>query len=70
MSEIMDTVQKFADRFDMEHKVIEGTLEVLYKSLSGQCDEDFVIIEPGEKVKFEDFGFDIQQSKMQDVISI
>jgi len=70
MSEIMDTVQKFADRFDMEHKVIEGTLEVLYKSLSGQWDEDFVIIEPGEKVKFEDFGFDIQQSKMQDVISI
>jgi len=70
MSDMMDAVQKLADRFDLEHKVIKGTLEVLDKSLSGQWDEDFVVVEPGEKVKFEYFGFDFQQSKMQDVISI
>ncbi len=70
MSDMMDAVQKLAERFDLEHKVIKGTLEVLGKALYGQWDEDFVIVEPGEKVKFEYFGFDIQQSKMQDVISI
>jgi hypothetical protein len=70
MSDMMDAVQKLAECFNLEHKVIEGTLEVLGKALYGQWDEDFVIVEPGEKVKFEYFGFDIQQSKMQDVISI
>ena len=70
LPDLIEAAQEFAGILDLEHKVVEGTLDVLYKALCGQWDEDFVIVEPGEKVKFEHFGFNIQQPKMQDVIFI
>jgi hypothetical protein len=68
--DVVAAVQGFADLFELDCNVVDGTLDVLYKALSGQWDEDFVIVEPGDKVKFEHFGYNISQPKMQDVISI
>lgn len=68
--DVVAEVQEFADLFELDCNVVDGTLDVLYKALSGQWDEDFVIVEPGDKVKFEYFGYNISQPKMQDVISI
>lgn len=71
LSDLVGVAQEFADRLELGCKVVDGTLDVLYKALRGQWDEDdFVILEPGEKVKFEHFGYHIPQPKMRDVISI
>lgn len=70
LNELIRATQKFANIFGLDYKVVEGTLDVLYKALGGQWDEDFVIVEPGEKVAFEQFGFCNPQPEMMDVISI
>lgn len=71
LCDVVAAVQEFAGILELDCKVVDGTLDVLYKALSGRWDEDdFVILEPGEKVKFEHFGYNIPQPKMQDVISI
>lgn len=70
LHELLKAAQEFAGLFELDHRVVDGTLDVLYKAMCGQWDEDFVVIEPGEKVTFEHFGFCTPQSGMMDVISI
>ncbi len=71
LPDLIEAAQEFAGRLDLEHKVVEGTLDVFYKALRGQWDENFVIVEPGEKVKFEHFGgYNVHHPDIQDVISI
>jgi hypothetical protein len=70
LHELIEAARGFADILDLDYKVVEGTLDVLYKALLGQWDEDFVVVEPGEKVTFEHFDFCTHQSGMPDVISI
>ena len=67
--ELIGAAQEFADLLELDYKVVDGSLYVFYKALRGQWDEDFVVVEPGEKVTFEHFGFCPPGSGMRDVIS-
>ena len=44
-----------ADFFDLTYEEISGSNELLKNFILGEWEKDFVIVQPGDKVKFEQF---------------
>lgn len=54
---VMAKTEKMADEFNLEQELVRGTLKYIYKALNREWDQDFVIIEAGRKVTFNDIGY-------------
>lgn len=48
--------QQAAKRFDLQFEEIEGSPALVRKLVSGPWDEEFVVVPPGQTVRFEDFA--------------
>ncbi|MDT3697932.1 MAG: DUF1638 domain-containing protein [Thermincola sp.] len=55
--EIFEVTNKIAEEFGLAHNVTVGSLRIIYKAFREEWDEDFVIIEPGESIRYGGFGF-------------
>ena len=57
----MRPVEEYADRcaeiLDLEKHTVAGSNNVLRKLITGEWDEDILVIRPGERVSAEDFEF-------------
>ena len=51
-----DYAQKTAKRFDLHFEEIEGSSALVRKMVFGPWDEEFVVVPPGQMVRFEDFA--------------
>ena len=47
--------RKTAERFNLAYQEIKGTTELLEKICHGPWDREFVVVPPGQRVRFEDF---------------
>src|SRR5512139_2576387 len=48
--------QKAAERFDLHFEEIEGSSALVKKMIFGPWDEEFVVVPPGQTVRFDDFA--------------
>ncbi|GAV25201.1 hypothetical protein ciss_11340 [Carboxydothermus islandicus] len=64
LHEIEANVKRFAGDVGLDFQVVPGTLSYLKKLFTGPWDEDFIVVERGEKITFEMFGF-INQNFLQ-----
>lgn len=55
VNDILDKTTQIAREWNMEHEVLKGDLNILYKALQGKWDEDFIKIDCKETIKFTDF---------------
>lgn len=53
LEDILKTTEDFADTIDIKHQVIDGSSRFLKKLLLGPWDEEFLVINPGEKITLE-----------------
>ncbi|ATW25750.1 hypothetical protein DCMF_14140 [Candidatus Formimonas warabiya] len=56
LPEILDHTRDIAGKLSLEHEVVKGTLDILYRLFRGQWDIGFSVIEPGKPVGFSDLG--------------
>lgn len=49
--------KRFADRFQMRYEEVPGTPELIRRLVSGDWNDDFVVVEPGTEVKLEHFSY-------------
>ncbi|MCK8817606.1 DUF1638 domain-containing protein [Natroniella sulfidigena] len=54
--EILSRTSKIADEFELTHQVVEGSLKFIYKAFNEEWDEDFVIIESGNEITYNDLA--------------
>jgi len=54
VKEIIERTNNIADEFNLDHEIVEGSLRYLYKAFSGDWDEDFIIMEPGKEILYND----------------
>lgn len=57
MAPVMEYAQKAAELLDLEAGTTEGSTGILKQLLTGQWDENFIILNPGEELKASDFDF-------------
>ncbi|AFV03039.1 hypothetical protein UNSWDHB_494 [Dehalobacter sp. UNSWDHB] len=57
-SDILKTTQKFADTIGLRHEEYPGSMRFLNKLLTGPWDEEFIILEQGQKMTFESMNSD------------
>ena len=50
-----DYARKLAEFFDLTYEELPGSSTLIGKLLNGDWDEDFVVVEPGERVRFDMF---------------
>ncbi|MFC1901087.1 DUF1638 domain-containing protein [Chloroflexota bacterium] len=55
-TELIDYAQNAAEKLDLQFEKIKGNRSILEKMLAGDWDDDFVIVEPGNKPTFFDFS--------------
>ncbi|MDR3577974.1 MAG: DUF1638 domain-containing protein [Anaerolineaceae bacterium] len=55
LTRYQDYGRKNAAQFNLRYEEIDGTPELVKKMIFGPWDEDFVIIPPGQVVRYEDF---------------
>lgn len=48
-----------AERFGLHFEEIQGSSALIRKMISGPWDEEFIVVPPGQSVRFEDFKFSI-----------
>lgn len=53
LEDILSTTRAFADKMGMRHEQIDGSMRLLKKLLVGPWDEEFIILEPGQELTFE-----------------
>jgi hypothetical protein len=53
LEEFLERTQVIAEGLSLRHEVIPGTLRYIKKLLTGPWDEEFVIVNPGEKVTLD-----------------
>ncbi len=51
-----DYARQAAERFGLQFEEIEGSSALLRKMVSGPWDQEFVVVPPGQTVRFEDFA--------------
>lgn len=56
IGDILEETKHIAREFALIHKVIDGSLSILYKAFKGEWEQDFVIIEPGQSISYSDLG--------------
>ena len=47
--------RKVAEKFDLRFEEVKGSNSLIYRSLFGPWDDDFVIAQPGQTIKYTDF---------------
>ncbi|MCX5812004.1 MAG: DUF1638 domain-containing protein [Proteobacteria bacterium] len=50
-----DYAQRTAQRFGLRYEEIEGSTTLVKKMLNGPWDNEFIVVEPGHSIRFEDF---------------
>jgi hypothetical protein len=55
LEEDREYAHRFAERFGMRYEEMESSSRLLHKLASGEWDEEFVVVEPGEEVALERF---------------
>ncbi|QDR79417.1 DUF1638 domain-containing protein [Sporomusa termitida] len=55
IGEMVNSVQKFAARLNMQYGVVPGSLRLLQKLLTGPWDEEFIVLNPGQETRLQDF---------------
>jgi hypothetical protein len=50
-----DYARSTAQRFGLRYEEIEGSTALVKKMLNGPWDDEFIIVEPGHSIRFEDF---------------
>ena len=46
---------ELAEKFDLRFEEVKGSNSLIYRTLFGPWDDDFVIAEPGQTIKYVDF---------------
>lgn len=54
LEEVLQTTRAFAEKMGMKHEEVAGSMRFLNKLLLGPWDEEFIIMEPGRELAFED----------------
>ncbi len=52
-----------AEHFELQYEEIQGSSALIQKMISGPWDEEFVVVPPGQTVRFEDFALSISGEK-------
>ncbi|KXS40964.1 MAG: hypothetical protein AWU54_1785 [Candidatus Frackibacter sp. T328-2] len=52
--EIIERTSNIANEFELSHKVVEGSLKLIYKAFNEEWDEDFAIIDAGDQIVYKD----------------
>ncbi len=55
MEEYRDFARKMADEFGLSFEEVKGSARLLKKLLAGEWDGEFVVAEPGQAIRMEDF---------------
>ncbi len=55
--------QRAAERFGLRFEEIEGSPALIRKMMSGPWDQEFVVVPPGQTVRFEDFALSMPAQK-------
>jgi hypothetical protein len=55
MERYRDYARSTAQRFGLRYEEIEGSTALVVKILNGPWDDDFIVVEPGQSIRFEDF---------------
>jgi len=55
MDRYREYARQTAERFDLRYEEIPGSNTLIQKMLAGQWDEEFVVVEPGETIRYETF---------------
>jgi hypothetical protein len=50
-----DYAHNTAQRFGLKYEEIEGSTTLVKKMLNGPWDDEFIVVEPGQSIRFEDF---------------
>ncbi|KPU43734.1 hypothetical protein OXPF_25940 [Oxobacter pfennigii] len=56
LQEILESTKQIASTLDLEHEVIKGSINILYKALKEEWDDDFIIVDPGVQIDYKHFG--------------
>jgi len=51
-----DYARMVADKFSLKYEEIKGSDSLIKKMLTGDWDEEFIVVEPGEKIEYRMFG--------------
>jgi len=62
IKKIIPKTKMIAEEFDLDHKIIEGDLSILYEAFQQNWENNFIIKNRGEKINLNDLGFDINMS--------
>ncbi len=54
LEDILHTTKTFADQMGMAHQEFAGSMRLLNKLLQGPWDDEFIVLEPGQKLAFRD----------------
>jgi hypothetical protein len=55
MEPYRDYARDTAKRFGLKYEEIEGSTALVKKILNGPWDDEFIVVGPGQSIKFEDF---------------
>lgn len=55
LDSVIARTSEFAAKLNLRHAVAPGSPRLLHKLLLGQWDEEFVVLEPGQEVRLDDF---------------
>ena len=55
LESILPSVEDSCEKFNMQYKVISGSLRLLYRLLTGPWDEEFIVLQPGQATSASDF---------------
>ena len=55
MERYRNYARRLAERFDLRFEEIEGSTALIHKMLFGPWDEDFVVVPPGDSIRYEHF---------------
>lgn len=58
LEDILPTTAGFAEKMGMHHEKFTGSMRFLNKLLTGPWDEEFIILEPGQELTFNDVCLD------------
>jgi hypothetical protein len=56
LDDIMEETREFAAKLDLNHQVLPGTLDILYRAFRMEWERDFLIIEPGQVIDLQALG--------------
>jgi hypothetical protein len=55
MERYRDYARSTAEQFGLRYEEIEGSTDLVHKILNGPWDDEFIVVEPGKSIRFEDF---------------